>query len=520
MALFYISVFSGSVLLSAILTRLVRDVAVHRRWVDPANLGRHFHVKPVPRIGGVALFLGFTAALGIGIVAAKFVGIREVFSARTTLSILLPALLVLLLGLCDDLFSLGPYWKLGIETIAAIWLYAGGLGVHSLDSYFAGSALRFPIGLCATIFWVLLITNAFNLIDGLDGLACGCAFIAATVVWVASLAGHAPLIALLATALGGAALGFLRYNFHPATIFLGDSGSLLLGFVLSGLSFAVGSNSGTVAAIGIPVVCLGLPILDVSLSVFRRFLGSKPLFNGDDEHIHHKLIKRGVSHRNAVLLLYGVAVGFSALGLTLLHGKWLFGFGIAVVGFGVWRGIRELKYWEFSELAAAAHRIRQRRLVIANDVSVRRAIEVISKAPTDFTDICEILRSTLEPLGFSGVAFSFTDPDPIDPLLFFPIVSDANGRLALIWKEVSSSSPDWELRLQLVSHSGKHFGEFVLFREEAAGQLWLDMNLLSRDFRAAVSEVLVQAIQALPSGIRTQARAKSHATTLAARTSV
>jgi UDP-GlcNAc:undecaprenyl-phosphate GlcNAc-1-phosphate transferase len=506
---FFVSVFVGSILLSAILTPFVRDVAVHLRWVDPANLGRHFHVKPVPRIGGVALFISFTAASAIGIAAFRLFGSRESISIRAALSFLLPALLVLLLGLCDDLFSLGPYWKLGIETIAAIGLYAGGSGIHSLGAYFAESYLRIPIELSATIFWVLLITNAFNLIDGLDGLACGSALIAAIVVCAISIGGHTPLISILAIALAGAALGFLRYNFHPATIFLGDSGSLLLGFLLSGLTIGVSSNAGVAAAIAAPVVCLGLPIMDVSLSVVRRFLGSKPLFNGDDEHIHHKLIKRGVSHRSAVLILYAVAAGFAFLGLALLHGKWTFGFAVVTIAVGVSRGTRELKYLEFTELAAAVRRFRQRRMIIANDVAIRRAIELLAKATPDFTEICEILRSTLEPLGFLGVAFSFTDPDPVDPRLFFPILPDANGRLALVWREIHSSSPDWELRLQLSLHSGKHFGDFVLLREEAAGPLWIDINLLSGEFRVSVSEILDQAIQQLPAGSRTQARLKS-----------
>ena len=267
MALFYISVFFGSVLLSAILTRVVRDIAVRRRLVDPANLGRHLHVRSVPRIGGIALFLGFTAAAVIGVAASRHAGRQGAISAHMLLSILLPALLVLLLGLCDDLISLGPYWKLGIETLAAIWLYIGGLGIHFVGSYFVGSKLRIPIGLFATIFWVLLITNAFNLIDGLDGLACGSAFIAAIVVCLTSLWGHAPFTSLLATALAGAALGFLRYNFHPATIFLGDSGSLLLGFLLSGLSFAVGSNAGVSVAVAVPIVC---PVSYTHLDVYKR----------------------------------------------------------------------------------------------------------------------------------------------------------------------------------------------------------------------------------------------------------
>jgi len=177
-----------------------------------------------------------------------------------------------------------------------------------------------------------------------------------------------------------------------------------------------------------------------------------------------------------------------------------------------------LKYLEFSELAAVARRIRQRRLVIANDVNLRRAIESIDKASPDFTEICEILRSTLEPLNFSGVAFSFTEPDPIDPGLLFPIRIDASGRLAVMWREIHSSSPDWELRLQLVSHSGKHFGDSVLLREGTAGPLWLDMNLLSGEFRASVSEILDQAIRALPSDSRTHAHSKSHASSGAIRT--
>jgi UDP-GlcNAc:undecaprenyl-phosphate GlcNAc-1-phosphate transferase len=507
---FYFGIFCGSVLLTALLTRVIRDIAIHRRWLDPANNGRHFHAKPVPRIGGIAIFLGFATTV-VGAAMIHLGSVTVALSAHAMLAILLPAFLVLLLGLCDDLFSVSPRTKLAIEALAAAWLYLDGLGVHFLDAYFTSSVLRMAAGLSATVSWVLLISNAFNLIDGLDGLACGSGLMASVVLFVASIWGHAPLTAISAAALAGAALGFLRYNFHPASIFLGDSGSLLLGFVLSGLSFSINSRNESATTAIVPFVCLALPILDVSISIARRFVGSRPLFNGDDEHIHHKLLKRGIPHREAVLLLYGAGAAFSALGLVLLRESRVLPFALVTICIGVWRGIRELEYLEFTELGAAVSRLGLRRASIANNVRLRRAIESIRKAPMDFTELCDALRDALEPIGFSGVAFHFTQSDRIHTRLLFPIRTDVNGRLLLAWRQSHSSSSDWELRLQLVSQAGNRFGELALLRDETNEPLQFDINLLSEAFRTSVANALDVAIQSFPSTSRQASRAKSSA---------
>src|SRR5208337_4776836 len=215
-------------------------------------------------------------------------------------------MLVFLLGLYDDLRGVSPAGKFLVQAFAATLLFFGGYGVHRLDLVSTGQALQTFIGLPLTIFWVLLITNAFNLIDGLDGLAAGSALFSTVVILILSLLAPNPVVSFLAISLAGVILGFLRFNFHPASIFLGDSGSLFIGFLISALAIVASQKAPIIVAVSIPLVSLGLPILDVVLAVARRFLGGKPIFRGDRDHIHHKLLKRGLSQREAVLLLYAV----------------------------------------------------------------------------------------------------------------------------------------------------------------------------------------------------------------------
>ena len=366
MIAYYVSFFLGSVILSIVLTRVVRDQAIRHGWLDTPDKGRHLHRRPVPRIGGVALFLTFMGVTGIGLAVSKLWDIGPALSRHTVLGIILPALLIFFMGLYDDHSSLGPYSKFGIEVIAAIWLYMAGLGIRQFDLYSTHVALRISLGLPLTILWVLLSTNAFNLIDGLDGLAAGSALFTTSIIFIISLLRQTHLVSLLTVVLAGAILGFLRYNFHPATIFLGDSGSLSIGFLLSALALAGSQKATTIVAIAIPILSFGLPLIDVAVSVSRRFLSSRPLFQGDDEHIHHKLIKRGLSHRDAVLVLYAVAAGFGILSLTLLHGELMLGMVLAVIGLGVCLGVHELKYLEFFELAETVRSLRQKKRIITN----------------------------------------------------------------------------------------------------------------------------------------------------------
>jgi UDP-GlcNAc:undecaprenyl-phosphate GlcNAc-1-phosphate transferase len=494
---FYVSVFLASACLSILLTRFIRDEAIHHGWLDRPDTDRHFHSKAVPRIGGIALLLSIAGASGVGLLILHTLGVRTEPSFHMALAICLPAMIVFFTGLYDDIYSLGPYWKFSGEAVAAICLYAGGLGIHRFDLYSQHTALRISVGLPLTVFWVLLVTNAFNLIDGLDGLAAGSAFFATVIIFVVSLGRSTSLISLLSIALAGSVLGFLRYNFHPATIFLGDSGSLLIGFLLSALALASSQKATTIVAVSIPVISFGLPILDVTLSVIRRFLSGNPLFRGDHEHIHHKLINRGWSHRKAVLVLYLVAAAFGLISLTMLHGEVMLGFVLIVVGVGVWWGVQKLKYLEFYELAQIARRLRQNKRIIANNVGLRRAIESLLKAPPDLSEICSILETTLEPIGFSGTAFKI-DSSTQSELTLFPLCVDDEGRLSHLWGTQDPSVLKWELRLELRSRSGEKLGDFFLFRANASAPLWVDINLLDYEFRAAVSAAVERAIDAVP----------------------
>ena len=428
----YIEAFLGSVLLSFILTRSVRNFAIARGWVDSPTPDRHFHCKPVPRLGGVAIFLSFTILVGVSLAAPKLLNLSAPFSVRTTLAILGPALIVFLMGVYDDLRSLGPYWKFGIQSFAAVLLYFGGIGIHRLDLLSAGQALHITIGLPLTILWVLLITNAFNFIDGLDGLAAGSALFSTVVVFTVSLVMQNHLVAFLTIVLAGGILGFLRYNFNPATIFLGDSGSQFIGFMLSALALAGSQKAPTMVAVAIPVVSLGLPILDVVLAVIRRFLSGKPLFKGDDEHIHHKLLKRGFSQREAVLTLYAVTAGLALLSLALLHGAETIALVLAVIGIGVLLGVQYLRYAEFRELQDIVHRAIQRRRIMINNLLLRRATESLNSC-ADLDMICRILRDTLQPLGFDGFYFRNSSVDRVPDSFLTSLRPDPSGGLRCCW---------------------------------------------------------------------------------------
>src|SRR5262249_12478620 len=179
--------------------------------------------------------------------------------------------------------GVGPYVKFTVQGIAATMLYLGGLRIVNIPVLFGDRVLPWYVGLAATVIWVIAITNAFNLIDGLDGLAAGSALFSTMVVFVVALLSGSSLVALMTLALAGAILGFLRYNFNPATIFLGDCGSLFIGFMLSALALQGAQKAPTIFAVAIPVVSFGLPILETALPIARRFISGRPVFTADRE---------------------------------------------------------------------------------------------------------------------------------------------------------------------------------------------------------------------------------------------
>jgi UDP-GlcNAc:undecaprenyl-phosphate GlcNAc-1-phosphate transferase len=263
--------------------------------VDHQNQ-RKIHSHPRP-IGGAAFFPGFIAIL-------FFLPSREI------ISLVVGGVLVGVMGLIDDIRGLNPKLKLLLQAIAALGPITGGIVISSLDVFNLELGI---FGIPFTLLWIVGVTNAFNLIDGLDGLASGGAAIASLFVIFLALNNGVGEVVLLSAALLGASLGFLRYNFHPARLFLGDSGSYFLGFLLSALVVIADEGNLSFSA----VLILGLPIADTLWAIIRRLASGQSILVADRGHIHHRLLKLGWGYKKTVLFLYGIFIILGALGLVI-----------------------------------------------------------------------------------------------------------------------------------------------------------------------------------------------------------
>ncbi len=495
MTLFYLGIFVASVLASFVLTRYIRDIATARGWVAGPGLGRHLHKRALPRLGGVAIFLAFLFTIGIaGLVSWWKPHLHLGFSSKAVFTILVPGSMVFLLGLYDDLHPVGPYFKFLVQVLAGATLFAGGLRILDLPVLFSGYRFPWFVSLPLTILWVLGVTNAFNLIDGLDGLAAGSALFSTLVVFVVALFSHSSLVSVMTLVLAGAILGFLRYNFNPATIFLGDCGSLFVGFMLSALALQGMQKSPTIVAVAIPVVSFGLPILETALSVVRRLISGRPVFTGDSEHIHHKLLQQGLSQRQVVTVLYGVSAIFAMLSLFLLWptGSTL-GLVLAVLGIGIWMGVQHLNYLEFGELRRVAQRALEQRLIFVNNMAIRRATEEL-KVAVDFEQLCRVLEAAFGSNDFD--AFELRVLRPPEVLAEAPALQIvSNEKPDFRWKRPGSgftrdAIPAWSLALSLVAANNHRQGSLTLYRAYGEGDLQLDVNLLTSIFPVALADAL------------------------------
>lgn len=338
---------SLSVLMALILTPLVRDGLGRFGFLDHPDGVRKKHASPVPRVGGIAIVLAYVSTFAIAFILPFTYTFVLRKALPSILQLALVASLVFLTGVLDDLVGLGAWQKLLGIGGACVLAYMAGIRVdiHLLHGLPAWPWLGFVI----TVVWLIGCTNAFNLIDGMDGLAAGVGLVATVTMLIAALTqGNMPL-ALATMPLAGCLLGFLRYNFNPASVFLGDSGSLLIGFLLGCYGALWSEKSVTLIALTVPLLALSIPLLDVVLSIVRRYLRNRPIFQADRGHIHHKLLERGFSPKTAVLTIYGLCSLVAALSLlaSVLHNR--FG-GLIVIAFGAaaWVGIRHLEYSEFA----------------------------------------------------------------------------------------------------------------------------------------------------------------------------
>lgn len=489
LTLLFFGLFAFSLALSFVATREVRNLATRKGWVCMPQDGRHVHQAPLPRLGGVAIFLAFSVSLSLWLgLSLVFPRLLDGLAPTTLLRIYVPACLIFGLGIYDDFRGAGPYLKFAVQAIAAAMLFAGGMRVLDLPLIFGSHSLPWFVGLPLTVLWVVAVTNAFNLIDGLDGLAAGSALFSTMVFFIVALVNHSWLGSLMSVTLAGAILGFLRFNFNPATIFLGDSGSLFIGFMLSALALAGAQKAPTFVAVAIPVVSFGLPILETLLSILRRLISGRPIFTADREHIHHKLLQMGFTHRQVVIVLYAVSAMFAMLSLFLLWptGSTL-GLVLAVVGTGIWLGVQHLNYLEFGELRRVAQRTIDQRQIVINNLSVRRAIQEL-KVAGDFNQVRSVLVAAFESNDFDAFELdlkSFPDDQAVS--------SESNRHFH--WSKFPhmmaiSSQPSWKLTLDMVTTSNRRRGSLVVYRIYSNRDLQLDVNLLTSEFPATLADAL------------------------------
>lgn len=324
--------FVCAFLLAFLSTPFVKKLAKKIGAIDIPKDKRRMHTDSVPLIGGLAIFLGFL----VSTVLFAEIDIKII-------AILSGALIMVVLGVFDDKYALGAKFKLMIQVIAAAIPVIAGVRIERIILPFLKSGgiefgwLAYPI----TILWIVALTNAVNLIDGLDGLAAGVSAIASFSMFLIALMQGNYLIAVMCAALVGACCGFLPYNFSPASIFMGDTGSTFLGFVMASLSVLGLFKIHAIISFAVPFIAFGIPIFDTSFAIFRRIKEHRPIMSPDRGHLHHRLVDMGFSHKQAVLIIYAICIVLGAVAVLSFKSK-LLAIVIAVLGV---IGAFVFRYW-------------------------------------------------------------------------------------------------------------------------------------------------------------------------------
>ncbi len=303
----YAVAFFVSLIVSWLLVPHVRNWAIKMGAMDKPD-ARKVHKNPIPRMGGLAIYIGFVCAV--------------LFSTRLSLEmvgIISGATLIVLLGIADDVWQLNAKVKLAGQIIAALIPVLFGVQIAWISNPLGGYIYLEWLAIPFTILWIVSLTNVVNLIDGLDGLAAGVSIIAGiTIFTVAIKQGFYPA-AVLTASLVGATIGFIKYNFNPAIIFMGDTGSMFLGYILATISIFGAVKTATTLALIVPAIALGLPIMDTAFAIARRYTNGRPIFQPDKGHFHHRLLAMGFTQKQAVLVMYAISAVLSACALILME---------------------------------------------------------------------------------------------------------------------------------------------------------------------------------------------------------
>ena len=302
----YIVAFTIALAVAYFLTPQVKDFAIKVGALDAPD-DRKVHTRPIPRMGGLAIYAAFVLAI-----------LASMYVSREIMGLLVGGTVILIVGIIDDLKPLPARVKLLGQIVAAAVLVMFDIRIEWLTNPFGEMLYVEYLSIPLTILWVVGLTNTVNLIDGLDGLAAGVSTIASVTILLVALQQNFWTVAVLTAALAGSALGFLQHNFNPAKIFMGDTGSMFLGYMLAAISILGTVKSAATIALIVPIVALGLPILDTAFAIIRRYMSGRPIFKPDKGHLHHRLLEMGLTQKQAVLLMYVISgcLGLSAIALT------------------------------------------------------------------------------------------------------------------------------------------------------------------------------------------------------------
>jgi UDP-GlcNAc:undecaprenyl-phosphate GlcNAc-1-phosphate transferase len=414
----YILLLVSSSVLSYVLTFWIARAATEHGWARREGDGAGG--EGTPRLGGLALLGAIVLALGGMLTLRNMVSDRVLAEGTRGLSLLVACLVVFLLGVYDDLRAARPWQKLAIQVLAASLLFAAGYRIELLSNPFTHTPISLGwLALPLTVLWLVAISNAFNLIDGLDGLAAGVGLFASVALFLLAALVSNVFVAATAATIAGALLGFLPHNFHPARIYLGDSGSLTVGLALAALSITSAQKGPVMVTLAIPMLIFGLPLLEVSVTTTRRLLSGHPLFRRDEEHLHHRLVKIGIAKRLALFVLYGLAALFALSSLLLVNYSGTVAPLIAVLcGALAWMIVGQMRYPEFAELDAHIRlALRSQAHVLRNQIAIRKTAAELGAADSA-AELWHCLTSLLKLLGFDQATCELRSPENRAPLEF------------------------------------------------------------------------------------------------------
>ena len=487
--LFLSGAFLTSLCLSLIGTYAVRGWARRRGYVDVPDSIRRLHSEPTPNVGGIAVVFATT----ISFVAWSFPILPGDLVRPEILGMLLGGLAIFLVGFWDDTRPIKAHTKFGLQVLIAGLAFVGGVRILGVEfGTVWASQLTALTSLFVTMLWIVGTTNAFNLIDGSDGVAGGAAMFASLSMGIIFAISGDPLGALMATILVGACLGFLFFNFPPASVFLGDCGSLFLGYTLATLGVITTQKSSTLLAVAIPVIAFGVPLLDTLIAVVRRYLRHEPIFAPDRGHIHHRLRDLGLSPRRVAALLYIACAGCASLSMLLAAPGRPTVLPVFVVASAILiMGVQRLNVPELTELSRVLGRGLQQRSVISHNVRLYQAAQKLEEANAP-ADIVAVLSETFRDSEFSRIEVWV--PERLGRV--FESVSgvsvEADGRrVTLTYEHVLYPEQEVELRVP-VHLNGASIGRVSLFRTTAGSRLFTDVRLVAKLLVPAIRDAMVR----------------------------